>query len=79
MIRSNELKPCGSTPIRRTTLAFDLVTSIPSTVTRPDVGVRMVSMISAVVLLPAPLGPRNANTSPFATVNETSSTASSAP
>ena len=78
-MRSNELKFCGSTPMRRTTSALRFVTSMPSTVTFPDVGMRMVSMISAVVLLPAPLGPRNANTSPFLTVNEMSSTALNAP
>ncbi len=75
MIRSNELKFCGSTPIRRTTLALRLVTFMPSTVTVPDVGTRMVSITSVVVLFPAPLGPRNANTSPDLTVNEMSSTA----
>ena len=79
VIRSNELNPCGRTPMRRTMSRFFLVTSIPRTLTLPDVGVRMVSMISTVVVFPAPLGPRNANTSPFLTVNDTSLTASKFP
>ena len=78
-MRSNELKFCGSTPILRTTSALRLVTSMPSTVTVPDVGLRMVSITSTVVLFPAPLGPRNANTSPDLTLNEMSSTAFNAP
>ena len=52
---------------------------MPSTVTVPEVGTRMVSITSAVVLFPAPLGPRNANTSPDLTVNEMLSTALNAP
>jgi hypothetical protein len=43
------------------------------------VGVRMVSMISTVVVLPAPFGPTNANSSPILTVKDMSSTASKSP
>ncbi len=73
---SNELNPCGRTPTRRTMSRFFLVTSIPRPLTLPDVGARMVSMISTVVVFPAPLGPRNGNTSPVLTVNDTPLTAS---
>ena len=50
--------------MRRTMSSFFFVTSIPRRVTLPDVGVRIVLMISTVVVLPAPFGPSRANTSP---------------
>jgi hypothetical protein len=65
--------------MRWTMSRFFLVTSIPRTLTLPDVGRRMVSMISTAVVFPAPLGPRNANNSPFLTANDTSLTASNSP
>ena len=65
--------------MRGTMSRFRVVTSIPSTRTVPDVGVRIVSMISTVVVLPAPFGPRNANTSPVRTWNDMSSTARRSP
>ena len=79
VILSNELNPCGRTPMRGTMSRFLVVTSIPSRRTFPDVGVRIVSMISTVVVLPAPFGPRNANTSPVLTWNDMSLTASRSP
>ena len=45
-ILSKELKPWGRTPMRGTMSPFLVVTSMPSTRTFPDVGVRIVSMIS---------------------------------
>ena len=44
-----------------------------------DVGLRIMSMISTVVVLPAPFGPRKAKTSPVLTVNEMPLTASKFP
>ena len=79
VIRSNELNPCGRTPMRGTMSCFFFVTSIPRRLTFPDVGVRIVSMISTVVVLPAPFGPRKAKTSPFLTLNDMSLTASKSP
>jgi len=65
--------------MRRTMSYFFLETSIPRMDTFPEVGVRMVSMISTAVVLPAPFGPSRANTSPILTVNDMSSTASTPP
>ena len=79
VILSNVLNPCGRTPMRGRISRFLFVTSIPRRLTIPDVGVRIVSMISTVVVFPAPFGPRNANTSPFLTLNETSLTARKSP
>src|SRR3954447_7308206 len=42
---------------------------------RPDVGVSNPASIRSVVVFPQPLGPRREKNSPFATANETSSTA----
>src|SRR5580658_8958535 len=50
-------------------------TGIPATVAEPAVGAMRVPRIRTVVVFPAPFGPRNPNTSPRATVNDTSSTA----
>jgi len=52
-----------------------LTTSKPFTRAVPDVGRTSVVNICTVVDLPAPFGPRKANTSPSATENETPSTA----
>ena len=65
--------------MRGTMSRFFFVTSIPRRVTFPDVGVRIVSMISTVVVLPAPFGPSRANTSPLLTVNDRSLTARKSP
>jgi hypothetical protein len=48
---------------------------MPATDADPDVGVISVPSIRTVVVLPAPFGPRNPNTSPLPTLNDTSSTA----
>jgi len=45
----------------------------------PRSGVRSPSTHSIVVVLPAPLGPINPNISPSATLNDTSSTATTLP
>src|SRR6516165_5744778 len=47
----------------------------PATTAEPAVGAISVPRIRTVVVLPAPLGPRKPNTSPRATLNETSATA----
>ena len=63
---------------RRTALGW-YCTSKPSTVAFPPVGRARVHSILIVVVLPAPLGPRKAKTSPRATENDTSFTASTSP
>jgi hypothetical protein len=50
-------------------------TGMPATMAEPAVGEISVARIRTVVVLPAPFGPRNPNTSPLATRNETSDTA----
>ena len=45
---------------------------IPRRLAFPDVGVRIVSMISTVVVLSAPFGPSKVKTSPFLTLNDMS-------
>ena len=64
--------------LRRTSSRW-LTTSKPLTRAAPDVGSARVQSMLIVVLLPAPLGPRNPKTSPCATVNETLLTASTSP
>src|SRR3712207_6062556 len=54
-------------------------TSKPLTRAAPDVGLASVQSTLMVVLLPAPLGPRNPKTSPGGTVNDTPRTASTSP
>src|SRR6266545_3729471 len=54
-------------------------TSKPATVALPEVGGRYADSILSVVLLPAPLGPRNPTTSPLGTVKVTESTARCGP
>src|ERR1041384_4138841 len=53
--------------------------SLPATEIAPAVGERSVVSIFIVVDFPAPLGPRNANRSPFSTEKEISSTAVNSP
>src|ERR1700683_1160189 len=55
------------------------VKGIPATLAEPDVGAISVPNVRTVVVFPAPLGPRNPNTSPCATENETSSKAVRSP
>ena len=52
---------------------------MPATVALPESMLRMPSIISRVVVLPAPFGPRMPNTSPLATSKLTPSTACSVP
>ena len=49
--------------------------SLPATTARPVVGTSRPVSILSVVVLPAPLGPRNATISPGAIANDTSATA----
>src|SRR5580692_9798690 len=50
---------------------FD-VSGMPATVADPEVGAIRVPRVRTVVVFPAPLGPRNPNTSPRKTSKETS-------
>ena len=70
---------CSATPIRRRTSAPCSTTSSPATVALPAVGGSSVHSIRTVVVLPAPFGPRNPNTSPAETVRSMSRTASIPP
>src|SRR5438477_3684154 len=54
-------------------------TSSPPNDTRPSVGRRMPAIMRSVVVLPAPLGPRNPYSTPRETSSETSSTATKLP
>ena len=60
---------------RRISTPFSGVSGIPATVAEPEVGARSVPRVRTVVVFPAPFGPRNPNTSPRATLNDTSATA----
>ena len=59
---------------RRTSLCWR-TTSNPATFAVPPLGRMRVQSIRTVVVLPAPFGPRNPNTSPALTVKEMPSTA----
>jgi hypothetical protein len=59
----------------RITGPFFALNGIPATIAVPELGAISVPNIRTVVVLPAPFGPRNPNTSPLATLNETSDTA----
>src|SRR4051794_38407887 len=63
----------------RRTLSRSRTTSCPSTVAVPPVGVSSVASIRTVVVLPAPLGPRKATTSPSSTCRSTPLTAGTGP
>ena len=52
---------------------------MPATSAVPAVGATRVLNVRTVVVLPAPLGPRNPKTSPRRTLNETSSNATREP
>jgi hypothetical protein len=66
----------GMTAIRRRISAAPSgPTGMPATTAEPAVGEIGVPRIRTVVVLPAPFGPRNPNTSPAATLNDTSDTA----
>src|SRR5262245_39576053 len=64
---------------RRISTPLAALSGIPATTADPDVGAIRVPRIRTVVVLPAPLGPRNPNTSPRRTLNDTSVTAARAP
>src|SRR5689334_9693251 len=59
----------------RRTSSRSVTTSWPATVAEPEVGFISVQSMLMVVVLPAPLGPRNPNTSPLATSKSTPRTA----
>ena len=67
------------TPMRSLTLRGSRRTSMPRTSILPASAGRRPSIISTVVLLPAPLGPSIPNILPGSTWNETPSTARSGP
>src|SRR3984885_14057312 len=54
---------------------FFALKGMPATIADPELGAISVPNVRTVVVLPAPFGPRNPNTSPLATLNETSDTA----
>ncbi len=58
---------------------FSAVRGSPATVADPEVGAIRVPRVRTVVVFPAPLGPRNPNTSPRLTSKETSSYAIRSP
>src|SRR5437763_9130861 len=63
----------------RRTSSRSRTTSWPATCATPEVGLASVQSMLIVVVLPAPLGPRNPNTSPVATSNSTPRTAWTSP
>ena len=70
---------CNCTPISGSSAGFRGHGLLPSTVTSPPSGSRRPSMISSVVVLPAPFGPRIPKNSPCSTANVTPSTAATWP
>ena len=66
---------CDCTPMRSLMARMSLETSMPSSLTVPLSAVRSPSMISTVVVFPAPFGPSMPNTSPLATLMLIPSTA----
>jgi hypothetical protein len=50
--------------LRRISTPFSAVSGRPVTVADPEVGAMRVPRVRTVVVLPAPFGPRNPNTSP---------------
>src|SRR5258708_26932371 len=66
-------------PMRWRTASGCWTTSSPATSTSPLVGLRRVQSVLMVVDLPAPLGPRNPNTSPAVTSRSIPLTASRSP
>ena len=66
-------------PSRWRAAAGSAVTSMPSTVTRPAVGTRLVARMRSVVVLPAPLGPSRPKMRPGAHVKLIPSTARNSP
>jgi hypothetical protein len=64
---------------RRIASPLAAVRGRPATIAVPEVGAMRVPKARTVVVLPAPLGPRKPKTSPYPTVNDTSSNATRAP
>ena len=77
--RDRRRRSATSRPLGARTLRGRRCGSRPSTRTWPLVGRRNPSRVSTVVVLPAPLGPSSASTSPGATENDTWSTAMRSP
>src|SRR2546421_2865700 len=77
--RSKNEDACSCTPIRGNSLALRGHGDRPSRLTVPLSAWRSPSMISSVVVLPAPLGPRMPKNSPDSTSKETPSTACVSP
>jgi hypothetical protein len=63
----------------RISTPFAGVSANPATCAEPDVGASSVPSVRTVVVLPAPLGPRNPNTSPRRTSKLTSANATRSP
>src|SRR5215212_3441783 len=64
---------CPVTPIASRTASASRLTSCPATRISPWSGSSRVARIRTIVVLPAPLGPRSANTVPSSTVRSTPS------
>ena len=77
--RSKNDDAWSCTPIRGSSAELRGQTDWPSTVTVPESGRRSPSMVSRVVVLPAPLGPRMPTNSPSPTSRLTPSTARRSP
>ena len=77
--RSKKLDACNCTPMRGRSFGLRGQGDSPKTVTSPLSGLRRPSMISRVVVLPAPFGPRMPKNSPSDTSNEMPSTARVSP
>jgi hypothetical protein len=77
--RSKNEDACSCTPIRGSSAGFRGQAGMPRTVASPASASRSPSMISRVVVLPAPFGPRMPKNSPGATSKLTPSTACRSP
>ena len=71
----SRLLRCGTTASMLRASTGSAPMSTPPTSARPPVGLTRVVSIPTVVVLPAPLGPSNPNTSPGSTANVIPSTA----
>jgi hypothetical protein len=58
------LEPVGGEKDWRISTPFSALSRTPATVAEPEVGAIKVPRVRTMVVLPAPLGPRNPNTSP---------------
>src|SRR3974377_1330958 len=79
LILSGREVDCRAAPISRFNSVGFFCGSKPQTETRPPSGTRSPSMISIVLVFPAPLGPSRPNTSPSATEKLRPRTASTSP